>query len=118
MSFNLKDALNGIFMKGDYNVPKDYNQYIINYYLSKYKSYIEIVDILLPLRLPNKAHFKFLQKHIPYGWPRKVEIKEPEKSIDEEYLMRFYECSRRDAKDYLKFISKEELDQIKDYYEE
>lgn len=118
MSFNLRDALNAIFTKTDYIVPKDYNQFAVNLFLSKYKGFIEIVDMLLIKQIPNKAHFKFLQKNLPYGWPRKTELPQKKEDKKIEYVIRFYECSRRDALDYLKYMKEDELKNIIEYYEE
>ena len=44
------------------------------------------------------------------------EMQEREEEIVE-YVMKFYECSRLDAKDYLKFMSEEEQKSLRDYYE-
>ena len=118
MSFNLKDALNGLFMKVKYTVPADYNQFAVNMYLGKYKQYIPILEPILTLKLPNEAHFKYLQKKIGYGWPMKADPIKEEKDVRIEYLMRFYECSRLDAVSYLKFITKQQMDDIIDYYKE
>lgn len=118
MSFNLKLALDGLFMKADYVVGKDYSQFAVNRYLSKYKSYVEILQNILTLKLPNEAHYKYLKKNLPYGWPRKVELAKEESDPIIEYVMKFYDCSRRDAKDYIKYLSKEEIAEIKYYYEE
>ena len=119
MTFDLREALSGIFMKGKYEVPADYSQFAINQYLSKYKQYIKIVAQLQLLKLPNKAHFKFLQKNVGYGFPNKVDIDKTKIKIDPivEYLMRYYECSRRDAKDYLLFIDEDEINEIREFYE-
>lgn len=117
MSFDLKSALSAIFLKGKYEVAPGYSQFAINQYLSKYKQYIKIVSQLQTLKLPDAAHFKFLQKNTNYGWPPKVNLDKVEEDPTIEYVMRYYKCSRRDAKDYLLFMDKEDLDEIKFYYE-
>lgn len=117
MSFDLKAALNGLFMKGKYTVDKDYSQFAVNTYLGKYKQYIPILNKIMCLRLSNQAHYNYLKKNIGYGWPSKFEIpvEKPDKMI--EYLMQYYECSRLDAKDYILFITDQEKEKIKYYYE-
>ena len=119
MSFNLREALNGIFMKGKYTVPKDYSQYAINMYLAKYRQYIPVLDQIMRLQLPNEAHFRFLQKKVGWGWPMKIKQDEEEVKKDpyKDYVMRYYECSRLDAESYLKFMSENEKKALKDYYE-
>lgn len=117
MSFDLRQALNALFNKEKYSIPADYSQYGINMFLAKYRSYLPVLEPLMLLTLNNKAHFKYLQKKLPYGWPRKVEPVKIEKDPIQEYIMRTYECSRRDAQDYLKFMSEYDKDELKDYYE-
>lgn len=117
MSFNLKDALNGILMKAKYEVGPDYSQYAINAYLGKYKQYIPILNKIMRLNLPNQAHYDYLRKNVGYGWPSKLELKTPEEDPLIKYIMQFYECSRLDAKDYLIFISEQEKNDLKLYFE-
>ena len=117
MSFNLKDALNGILMKADYTVGPDYSQFAINAYLGKYKQYIPMLNKIMCLNLPNQAHFDYIKKHAGFGWPSKVEIKPMEDDPMLRYIMDYYECSRLDAKDYLIFISDQEKANLKAYYE-
>lgn len=117
MSFNLKDALNGILMKAKYEVGPDYSQYAINAYLGKYKQYIPILNKIMCLNLPNQAHYDYLRKNAGYGWPSKLELKIPEEDPLIKYIMQFYECSRLDAKDYLIFISEQEKNDLKLYFE-
>ena len=117
MSFNLRDALNGIFMKAKYTPGGDYSQFAVNAYLSKYKQYIPVLEQIMWLKLSNRAHYDYLVKVIGFGWPSKREIQ----SIDEDpllkYVMDFYECSRLDARDYLMFMSENDKVNLKDYYE-
>lgn len=117
MSFDLRAALNGILMKGKYDVGPDYSQFAINAYLGKYKQYIPILEKILCLALPNQAHFDYLKKHVGFGWPSKLEIKPVEDEPILKYIMDFYECSRLDAKDYLIFISDQEKHDLIEYYE-
>lgn len=118
MSFNLKEALDGLFLKKTYKVPSDYSQYAVNMYLGKYRTFVPIVQQILCLNLPNQAHFDYLKRHIGFGWPPKVDTPKKEEGDHlEEYLMRYYECSRLDAKDYLKFIDEHEKKMLKDYFE-
>lgn len=117
MKFNLAEALSAIFMKTKYEVGPDYSQYAIDLYLSKYKQYIGLVARLQLLKLPNAAHFKYLQKHTNFGWPHKVEIEREAPDPFIEYLIRYYNCSRRDAKDYLLYIDNDEKEFLKDYFE-
>lgn len=116
MSFDLRAALNGIFMKGKYSVGPDYSQFAINQYLSKYKQYIVILEQIMCLKLSNQAHFDYLQKVVNFGWPSKREIKAAEEDPLIKYLMQAYECSRLDARDYLIFISDQEKADLIDYY--
>ena len=117
MSFNLKAALDGILTKAKYDVTPDYSQFAVNSYLSKYRPYIPILNKIMCLSLPNKAHYDYLRKTIPYGWPAKWEMKIPEENPILKYIMTFYKCSRLDAKDYLMFMSTEEQADLIDYYE-
>lgn len=117
MSFDLREALTAIFTKGKYEVAPGYSQFAINQYLSKYKQYIKLVEQLSTISLPDAAHFKFLQKNTNWGWPQKVDLPKVEADPIVEYLMRYYECSRRDAKEYLLFMDEDELDHIRTYYE-
>ena len=117
MSFNLRDALSAIFTKTPYKVGPAYSQFAINQYLSKYKQYISLVAMISTLKLPDEAHFKYLQSNTGYGWPPKREIKADEVDPRIEYIMRYYKCSRRDAKDYLLFMDEEEIQSLVDFYE-
>lgn len=120
MSFNLKEALDGLFLKKKYEVPSDYSQYAVNMYLGKYRTFVPIVNTILVLTLPNKAHFEYLKRNVGFGWPTKVEDKKKNDSKEvpiEEYVMKYYECSRLDAKDYLKFMDEHEISIIKKFYE-
>lgn len=117
MSFNLRDALNGILMKGKYEVGPDYSQFAINAYLGKYKQYVPVLDKILSLNLPNQAHFDYLKKNCGFGWPSKLEITVHEEDPMIKYVMEYYECSRLDARDYLMFMTEQEKDSIKDYYD-
>lgn len=116
MSFNLLDALKGILMKADYSVDADYSQFAINSYLSKYKQYMPILEEIMCLNLPNKAHYDYLRKKCSYGFPPKRELKIVEDPIYN-YIMQFYKCSRLDAKDYAIFMSEQEKKDLVEYYE-
>ena len=117
MSFDLRSALNGIFMKAKYTVDADYNQFAINQYLSKYKQFMPVLTPILTLSIPNQAHFDYLAKSVGFGWPSKREIKVQEADPIIKYVMAYYECSRLDAQDYIMFMSKEERNSLIEYYE-
>lgn len=117
MSFDLRSALNGIFMKAKYTVDTDYNQFAINQYLSKYKQFMPVLTPILNLKIPNQAHFDYLAKSIGFGWPSKREIKTVEEPLVK-YVMQEYECSRLDARDYLMFMSDQEKSALIEYYSE
>ena len=117
MNFDIKEALDAIFYKKDYKPPDDYNQFAINQVLGRYKSYVPILSAILPLSLPNQAHFDYLKKMSGYGKPSYVELKPVEKDSMIKYVMSYYKCSRLDAKDYLMFMSEQEKQSIKEYYE-
>lgn len=118
MSFNLKLALDGILLKTQYKVPHDYSQFAINQYLSKYKCNIGVLEQIICLKLTNEAHFKYLQKLIPYGYKSKLQLEEPKPEPIMQIVMKKYECSRRDAREIIKYLSQEEQDDLLQYYEE
>lgn len=117
MSFDLREALNAIFMKEKYAVPADYSQFAINQYLAKYRQNIPILDKIMCLKLTNEAHFRYLKKKVGWGWPLKVANVEIKKDTLKECIMRYYDCSRLDAESYIKFMSKSEKESIEAFYE-
>lgn len=109
---HLKQITNG---KGEYLGDEGYNQYMINKYISMNEYYIELAHYVSKLSLTNKQHFDVYKKFIPQ---RNVFLKYVgKKSSNEEkelqkIIAKYFECSTKEAKDYIKILDKDSVVEI------
>lgn len=98
---------------------KTYNVFMINKFLSMNQNYLDIVNYVQKLNIQDKEKSyivycsmipKSQKTYFPY-------IKTTKKSQDPELLdniSKYYECSNREASEYLELLSKDEVKDILD----
>lgn len=96
---------------------KSWNTYMINRYFSMNTNFIELVDIFQKYNhlLDNKLSYMLYNEIIPKSNIFLKYIKK-DKSISNkeiiEYIQQYYECSLKEAKDYFKLLSIENIEII------
>jgi hypothetical protein len=96
---------------------KSWNTYMINRYFSMNTDFIEIVDIFQKYNhsLDNKLSYILYNEYIPKSNVFLKYLKK-DKSISNkeiiEYIQQYYECSLKEAKDYFKLLSIENIEII------
>lgn len=122
----LFDHLNNVtqwkkpFDVNDPNDTGDYNQFMINRFVSMLPTTIHIAETLNRYPdIPDKAHHDFLCNVLPN---RKTYFKymkgKKEANIEDlQTLMKYYKIGMKDAKDYFAILSKEQLNVIKKKYQ-
>lgn len=90
------------------------NPYLIHKYLSMYPDYLELVNYVQGLSLQDKEKiYKIYLSLIPKKKVWLKYIKSTTKGNSKEllsYVSRYYECSQREAKDYIKILDNTELE--------
>ncbi len=115
---NIFDHLNNITLeKKDFKGEEGWNIYMINRYLSMSEGYVEIVNIVQKnvfQRTPEQV-YNIYRDIIP---KRKIwlqYIKSKSEKFDPEllgYVAQYYECSEREAKQYIPMLKNEQLKDI------
>jgi hypothetical protein len=92
------------------------NPYLIHKYLSMCPDYLELVNYVQGLSLQDKEKtYKIYLSLIPKKKVWLKYIKSTTKGNSKEllsYVSRYYECSQREAKDYIKILGNTELEVI------
>lgn len=96
---------------------KTWNTFMINRYLSMNPEWIIIVDLFQKYNhfLDNKLCYIVYANYIPKGKSFLKYIKRDKDGTNKElykYISKYYECSLKEAKDYINILSKEELETI------
>ena len=93
---------------------KDYVPYQVNVALSLHYDTVMYADLMnINTHLPKKMQYDYLINKVRHysrqyqPWPKKVKI------TDLEVLKSYYNCSIKEAKEYLRLLTSEELDCIK-----
>jgi hypothetical protein len=91
---------------------KTYNQFMVNKGFSYYPDTILHAAEMNLLKMSNSMHNKYFLEAIK---PRKRFSKwfKPEKDADLDIVQRYYKCGKREAQDYVKILSIEEINSIK-----
>lgn len=96
---------------------KEINPFMINRYLSMNLEYVDIVNYVQSIPYERKeSYYKIYSSILPKSklWLKYIKKGKGEKDKDEilGYVSRYYECSKREANDYLKILDKKELKEI------
>lgn len=115
------DYVNSIFYSNDRNLwyedneGKSYVSYIVTKALSQYMDTALIANEVNQFsKIPSKMEYDFLINITPkrkrYGnWAKSSSIDKNEDTTFIESLMSYYGCSKREAEEYLKVLSKEQI---------
>jgi len=115
---NLLDFIKSIVTKTKVSSLEGYSQYALNLYFSKYRNCLFVINALnSQTKLTDKMHYDFLFENIPYGWQKKLEYDDIKTTKDDELIMKRYNVDCKRAKEYLKFITTDELIELRQYYE-
>ncbi len=95
---------------------KIYNSFMINRFLSMNQDFVELVNYIQWIPYEKKeSYYKIYLDLLPKKslWLNyiKSKTKNPNKDLVE-ILSNYFECSSREAKEYMKFISKDEIKEI------
>lgn len=110
---NKKNLMRG--SENDELAEKVYNAWLTNISLSYHSDAILSVNLINGLHhAPNRAQYEFLLSAIKAGKrPRRKWAKATE-SDELDSICEYYKCSKKTATEYLKTITKDQLQQIKD----
>lgn len=102
----------------DDDIKKYCNQYMVNSMLSCDPQFAEIAHKMAQLKITNKMYFDCLY----HGLPKckkfiKWNATKAKKEQDIQYLMEYYGISQTKAKSYVQLIQKEELQFIRESFE-
>ena len=125
-SMELFDYLNNISTEKkeldfeDDEVNKNYLPYMINRWISTCDGYISLVNEINKYEVPKEIHHRFFMSTIPqrkqywdYSKIKKL------KDIDEkdiELICKYFECSKKEANQYLDILTKDQIKEIVDIY--
>lgn len=105
--------------ENDVLAEKDYAPWIVNRALSMSVDSILHANIMNSCsHLPNRAQYEFLLNSVPKKKRNAAWIKESKPSEDILLVCRHYKCNRRIASEYLKILTKSQLDEIRSCYDE
>ncbi len=97
---------------------KHYTPYIVNRALAYHNDTIFYANEMNKYwNLPNKLQFSFLLEAIPKGNRYKAWIKAEEESHDTKLLMKYYDCNKYVAKEYLALMTRVDIEKLRDSYE-
>lgn len=105
----------------DDNVNKNYSQYAINRWMSMIDVYIPIVNELNRyVAMDNQTHYRFYKSVIPkrnqkqyFPYIKKVKDLTFE---EQKYIAHYFEIGTREAKEYIKILSEEQIHEILETY--
>lgn len=100
---------------------KTWNTFMMNRYLSMNPEWIVIVDLFQKYNhtLDNELCYIVYANYIPKGKQFLRYIKKDKNTTNKElikYVSEYYECSLKEAEDYLEILSKNELEIILDQF--
>lgn len=97
---------------------KEYSQFMVNRVFSCDQQLLFLANELNKQGFTNKMHHDFLYHVIPKGkrWI-KYSAKKAKVEKELEYIMKYFGCNIQIAKSYYKLLSKDELKEIKDFFE-
>jgi hypothetical protein len=92
------------------------NPYLLNRYLSMNSDYLELVNYIQTISHTEKEkYYKIYSNLIPKKKQWLKYIKSSSKNESKElleYLSKYFECSTREIKDYLKILDKKQIQEI------
>ena len=118
--YNMLDYIRSIVDKSPLELDRGYSQYALNIYFSKFKNCIFLINAISHMQLSDKIHYDYLMKVIPSGWQKKLDFPKltDKKQSEINVIMKHYNINEKDAQDYLFLIDKNELNILKEYYED
>lgn len=98
---------------------KSWNVYMVNRILSMNPDLLHLVDyVQLNSNMPPEAVYKTYCSLLPKGYAFKPFVKSQVKGDTIKSVAKFYRVSKREARDYIKLLSEEDLSSIRSKYEE
>jgi hypothetical protein len=102
----------------DDEVAHDYNNFIINRFISMIDIFIPVVNEINQYDLPKETHFRYYQSILP---KRKLFFKYIKKKkdltdTDKRYIATYFEVGLKEAEDYIRLMDEEQVQQILNKY--
>lgn len=100
------------------DVKKAYVPYMINRYVSMCEPYVPLVNEINKYEIPTEIHHRYYQdmlpkRHVFFNYIKKTKDVTLE---DKKYICAYYECSMRDADEYVRILTEEQLQEILSKY--
>ena len=98
---------------------KTYNIFMINKFLSMNQGYLDIVNYVQKLNIQDKeksyiVYCSLIPKSQKNYFPYCKSTKKPQDPELLDNISKYYECSNREASEYLELLSKDEVEEILD----
>ena len=124
MGMKLFDYFNAMTLDKDFldfnneEVYSGYNSYIISHFISMPEMYVQLVNEINKYDLPKETHFRYFFASLPQRKQYFPWIKRKKESTDQwvEYIADYYQVGIKEAKQYLKLLDKEEIEEILEKY--
>lgn len=103
----------------DPEIYKAYDIFLINKFLSSIDFLLPFVDMINKSKVEKKDHYLFFKSLIPRAnYPMKFLKKEVDSKSEENIscLCRHFEIGAREARDYLSFLSTDQIEKLKTMY--
>ena len=99
---------------------KTFNSYMVHRYISMYEPYVEVANIGQSLPYTDKEKiYKFYCELLPKKPVYSKYVKGIKTKVNEDllqYISKFYECSFREAEEYIQLLKKEDMYNILNRY--
>jgi len=100
----------------DFDDKSGFNSFMINKYLSMNSYYIDLVNIVQKIPYSNKKQiYEIYRNLIPQKkvWLKYIGSKKKSKNGTlEEYISKYFECSLKEAEDYIDLLNKTQINEI------
>jgi len=124
MAYTLFEALKDITDRKreldftDDEVKRAYVPYMINRYVSMCEQYVPLVNEINKYEVPLETHHRYYQdmlpkRHVFFGYIKK----EKDLSLeDKKYICKYFECSMRDAEEYVRILTADQITELLNKY--
>lgn len=94
---------------------ESFNCFMVNKFLSMNRNYIELVNYVQFIPYDKEKYYTIYKEMIPTGYVYSPYIKSKEISKSKELIEKialYFECSKKEAGEYLCFLKKENIEEI------